>query len=262
MRSISQKSFPWALSLFPLLEAVCFTASVVLLERHVGLAMLCLLMASVCMSFNIHIFLHECVHHASRYPQAFNLLASLTIGLPFDGYRIHHYNHHFHENGSQDFSTTWIYGNDGRRPRPLWSYAFGWHRQLMASLNTFTPYPASEESIRIIKLRTQTQKRFLALLLAALLVFNWHIFVVYLLLVYFGWFFTALHNYGQHPPSEDNEVRTFANPLYNRLFFNNGLHWEHHHDPSLRWDELKPDTHSCRINTLHVLNPLIQHRSS
>ena len=261
MKNTTHKSFPWALSLFPVLQCAAFAACLLLLGSYTWMALVSLALAALLMGFNIHIFLHECVHYSNRYSLLFNYLCSILIGLPFDGYRLHHYNHHYYENGPGDFSTTWIYSSTGRQPRGIWSYAFGWHRQLLASLNCLTPYDASDEHIAVIKQRTRSQKRFLALFMLILFVINWHLLLLYLSLIYFGWFFTALHNYGQHPPDEDNQIRTFAHPLYNKLFFNNGLHWEHHHYPSLAWYELHPSELSQRIHTVHLLHPILQQRS-
>lgn len=261
MKNNTQKPFPWALSIFPLLHMALFSASVALADISWGLALLCFLVAAILLSFSIHIFFHECVHHAGRYSQPLNFIASLFIGLPFDGYRLHHYNHHFHENGPGDFSTTWLYTDGQRLPRNIWSYTFGWYRQVVLSLNCQQPFPADNHIIRDIKQRMRAQKYCLLIVMSGLLLSNGLLLLAYLAFIFAGWFFTALHNYGQHPPCADNQIRTFANTLYNRCFFNNGLHWEHHKNPALSWYELQPSDHSRRIHTLHLLNPLIENRS-
>ena len=132
----SKTDFPWKMAIYPLFEIIFLILSFILFEQHLELAILCLLIAAIGVSFSVHIFFHECVHYANRFPAYFNYLASLLMGLPFDGYRIHHYNHHCHENSEHDFSTTWIYSGGTRKARSVMSYIVGWPRQLMASLNS------------------------------------------------------------------------------------------------------------------------------
>lgn len=252
---------PWKLSIFALLQLLALVGSVVLWPVQPVLAIGSFLLAAIFMCFDIHIFMHECVHHRKNCSPLFNSIASLFIGLPFDGYRLHHYNHHAFENGAADFSTTWKYTGEQRRPYGLLEYSLGWVRQLSRSLNCQQPYPDDALAIRTIKARAHTQKYILMLCLLALLLVSRELFALYLAHVYFGWVFTAMQNYGQHPPGEGADIQTYNHPFYNKLFFNNGLHWEHHHNPGLPWHKLQADEHSQRIDTIHLLNPIFKHRS-
>lgn len=250
-------AFPWALSIFPLLELGCFVAGAALLERSPALSVALLLLASLNLSFGIHIFFHECVHRSSHYSALFKSAASIMIGLPFDGYRVHHYNHHAFENGPRDFSSTWIYRGDQKIAHSVWSYTFGWPRQLVASVKSRIPFGATPERADRIKKRIPSQKSALLLAMLAMLLIDWKILLLYLALIYLGWAFTSLHNYGQHPPIEGAGVSTYAGKRYNALFFNNGLHWEHHARPAVPWNALTPDAGSPRIRSAHILNPLL-----
>ena len=135
------KPFPWKLSVFTVIQLVLFIQAAYLIDINLWASFVLLMISAICMSFSIHIFFHECVHHSNNYPSFWNYIASLLIGLPFDGYRIHHYNHHHYENKSGDFSTTWIYHHGGRKPNNVWAYTFGWYRQLLASINCKHPFP-------------------------------------------------------------------------------------------------------------------------
>jgi len=249
-------TFPFRLAVFPVLQALSFTACILLYEASPVISLSMLALSALCLNFSVHIFFHECVHRSGSYPAIFNFLASVFIGLPFDGYRIHHYNHHRHENGERDLSTTWNYTGKNRIARSALSYALGWPRQIIDSLNRFRVYDDASDNIAFFQRRISIQKRFLQLGLLLTAIFSWKIAIAYVLMIYFGWVFTAMQNYGQHPPVGEDKARTFTNPLYNLLFFNNGLHWEHHNNPSLQWHELKESNNSKRIHCAHLLNPI------
>jgi len=257
----------WTIAIFPLMELGLFIASIMYFNHSIVLSIIFLLLASICLSFSVHIFFHEYVHRSEHYPTLFNLIATALIGLPFDGYRIHHYNHHQYENGEKDYSTTWAFKQGIKSPRSLLSYVLGWPRQLLNSTRTTVALNAKNGVIVRIKQRITLQKRLLLTIYILLLLIDWRLLIAYLLLIYTGWAFTALQNYGQHPPIENGEACSYVQPLYNRLFFNNGLHGEHHNKPTLSWYQLVPDNNSKRISHAHLLNPFftsggIHHESS
>jgi len=250
--------------IFPLLEFGLFSGSVMTLNAYPLISLLLLLLASVALCFSIHIFFHECAHRHQEYPALYNWLATIMIGLPFDGYRIHHYNHHRFENGAKDFSTTWIHTDKSILPRSVLSYTLGWPRQLIAGMGRKNPLgeegcPSIADKI---KKRIPAQKTVLLIIFLVTAVLNWKALLLYIGLIYFGWAFTSLQNYGQHPPCEGGPVTTFANRLYNQLFFNNGLHWEHHHSPEVHWNYLTLREESYRIPCAHLFNPLRQEQYS
>jgi fatty acid desaturase len=252
-----QSPFPWELSIFPLLELVFFMGSVVVLKWSIPLAILLLLLSSLSLSFGIHIFFHECVHRRTLYPTLFNCAASILLGLPFDGYRIHHYNHHAFENGAQDFSTTWKIHAESKVAYSLCSYTLGWPRQLISSVKCKTPFGGTPDSANQIKARIPAQKIALLLAFMAALLIGWNVFFLYVALIYLGWALTSLHNFGQHPPIENVGIPSYLNASYNLVFFNNGLHWEHHAFPELHWYALIPNDHSPKINHAHFISPLL-----
>ena len=251
--SKNSKVYPWKLAVFPLLMLVFFIAGV--LTSNLVISILLVIIAGVWLSFSIHIFFHECVHFRSEYPQWINIIKTLFLGLPFDGYRVHHYNHHTHANGIKDFSSTWYLQNNTKKPFTPCRYTFGWLRQLSASIIEPDPFDPSMGDVDKIKQRIHAQKVALFLFCIALAFIGLKAFLLYFLLVYSGWAFSALHNYGQHPPIEDEVICTYANKGYNRFFFNNGLHAEHHNKPWLSWNELILENNSHLILLPHLIAP-------
>ena len=247
------KPYPWKLAVYPLLELLFFIAAN--LADNLFLSFFLILLAGVFLSFSIHVFFHECVHARAEYPLAVNIIHTLFLGLPFDGYRVHHYNHHTYSNSAHDFSTTWQQKNGKKTAFKPCQYAFGWLRQLSRAIHEAEPFSQSLGDVAKIKARIEPQKIALFLFCILLAFIGLKTFVLYFALVYFGWAFSALHNYGQHPPLEEEQICTFAGKTYNLVTFNNGLHWEHHNKPGLSWDQLELDEKSERIKLPHLLQP-------
>jgi fatty acid desaturase len=254
------RPFPWTMCIVPLLEGLFFILAGT--TSNLLLSLVFLTLAGLFLSYSIHIFFHECVHTRGRFPTAFNLLGSIFLGLPFDGYRVHHYNHHTHDNRAEDFSTTWRYGEDGKAPVGFTalSYSLGWPRQLVRAMKEPNPFSQDYGDPLQIKSRIPPQKLTIGLFFILLLIVDWHSALHYVALIYIGWAFSAMHNFGQHPPIEGRPIGSYPGRLYNRLTFNNGLHGEHHRHPSLAWHELEPESDSYDIGCAHFLYP-IYHRS-
>ena len=97
-------------------------------------------------------------------------------------------------------------------------------------------------------------------LLLVLGLLSWKFAVLYAVMVYVGWALVSVHNYGQHPPHTPAAIPSFSSRWYNRLFFNNGLHYEHHAEQSRPWHELEADSRAPQIHQSHLLSPLWQSR--
>lgn len=256
MSEANKKKFPWKLAIFPALEVFFFIVSTAVSNPF--LSILFILIASVLLSFSIHVFFHECVHARESYPTPVNIVLSVILGLPIDGYRVHHFNHHTYANGLKDFSTTWFMKNGKKVGYSACSYFFGWIRQLNAAMRDPESFDPELGDVVKIKERIPVQKMALLFVFIALAFIGFKYFILYFMLIYFGWAFSALHNYGQHPPIEDEPICTYAEHKYNFLFFNNGLHWEHHDKPWLSWDQLRLDENSNRINHAHLVEPCLR----
>ncbi len=78
---------------------------------------------------------------------------------------------------------------------------------------------------------------------------DWRYAVLFGIMFYLGWSMIALHNYGQHLPTEKHQIAySYYGKYYNWLFMNNGLHYEHHIHPGARYWDLKVDRQPERTN--------------
>lgn len=233
------------LVVIPALQVACFVGCGLAFPGHPWLALGLLALAAIALDFDVHVFLHECVHATApeRTPWAVSLGLTLLGGLPFDGYRLHHYNHHRHDNGPEDFSSTWKWEADGcRRAKGLTAYVLGWPAELARARAAMREDAAAGRLSPGLQRRLRVKKHLVAACLLALALVSWHWAVAYATMVYFGWGLVSLHNYGQHLPAEGQGfVTSFAPPWYNFLLFNNGLHGEHHDQPGKAWFELRAD---------------------
>lgn len=250
---IENKNFPWKLGIYPLLELVFFIAANMV--SNPLLSLIFVVIAGVMLSFSIHIFFHECVHVREEFPMPINIINTIFLGLPFDGYRVHHYNHHTYANGLKDFSSTWYIKNSKKTAFSACRYTFGWLQQLSKAMQEPKPFNEKLGDVAVIKARIYPQKLTLFFFCLLLAFIGLKTFILYFILVYFGWAFSSLHNYGQHPPIQEELICTYENKLYNRVTFNNGLHWEHHDKPWLSWEQLEIDKKSSRINHPHLIQP-------
>jgi len=259
MNKSTNKPFPFKLAIYPLLELLFFI--VANLVDSALLSFLFIVLAGMMLGLSIHIFFHECVHIREELPLPINIINTLFLGLPFDGYRVHHYNHHTYANELADFSSTW-YLKEGKKTafKPC-RYTFGWLQQLSRSIQEANPFSHKLGDVHKIKARIEPQKIALFLFCILLAFIGLKTFILYFVLVYFGWAFSALHNYGQHPPIQDKEdeiICTFANTFYNKITFNNGLHWEHHDKPWLSWEQIDLSAKSPRISLPHLISPCVK----
>jgi fatty acid desaturase len=228
------------LAVFPVAEGGLFALACLLVRSHPVWSAACLLGGSAIHTFTIHVFVHEALHHSDRRPLPRVLDFPLTVvgGVPFDGYRLHHHNHHRFANGADDFSRTWRMTADGPAPYGLLRYSLGWPVFAMRAgrlLRSQTLAPSDEKAFR----RMTSQKVVLAAFVLLLGAFFWEGALLYIAMIYLGWALVSVHNYCQHPPEPPSEIPSITSSWYNRLLFNNGLHHEHHEEPGKAWHELR-----------------------
>lgn len=242
---------------FPVLQVALFGTACVLSTTQPLAAVALAVLAAVLLCFSVHVSIHEAVHQPAltRFRLAGPIL-SLVMGLPFQGYRWHHRNHHQHNNGLDDYSSTWRRTAAGPRPWPLWRYALGWPRQLVRSGLAMRAAAASGGVPTATQRAIRIEQVALLATLLGLGVGAPRAALLYLVQVYAGWALIALQNFGQHPPLRCGlEAPTsYYAGLYNRLLFRNGLHAEHHAQPHLAWHEIEPQPHPA-IAAPHLLQP-------
>lgn len=242
---------------FPVMEVACFAAAVAFGPEQPLAALGMLALTAVMLCFALHITYHEWVHQGHPGGLAGELVISALIGLPLDGYRWHHLNHHRHENALEDYSTTWEPGPQRPVAQVWWRYVLGWPRQLVRSAKDMRERDRAGMLPPGLGARVRRQKRALGALFVTLLVVRWPVALAYLLTTYAGWALVSLHNFGQHPPVSygDALATSYRGSLYNLVFCQNGLHHEHHRDPALPWDRLVPLEGAPLVERPHLLIP-------
>lgn len=243
--------------IYPVLEVACLVAA----WRSSGWAMVAWLAgAALSLCLALHVTYHEWMHqgHPGGVPGEFVL--SALLGMPFDGYRWHHLNHHKHENSLEDFSTTWRAGAHGPEPQGWLGYSLGWPRQLVRSGADLRARGAAGTLPPGLGEKVLRQKRFLQLMFLAMLVVSWRGALAWMATMYAGWALISVHNYGQHPPVAYGTgiATSYRGAVYNRVFCANGLHHEHHRDPALSWDRLVPLDGAPVVTRPHLLLPEVR----
>lgn len=202
-------------------------------------------MAAMTMSWSVHISFHEAVHRCGPGWRGVlaGIMATPIMGLPLDGYRLHHRNHHLYNNEESDVSCTWVRDAGGVRPRNRWWYAVSWPTGLMRSMIWARGEALAGRVEPWIHSRLRMQQALLVVVLVVLACFTWWWLALYLMYVWLGWTFISLHNYGQHPPFPGGIVSIHLR-WYNWLMHRNGLHVEHHASPQAPIAELQVDVHA------------------
>jgi len=246
------------LLVFPAVQMALFGFSLYLLDGHVGLAGLVLLASTLAMSFTLHISIHEEVHQSfflKPIAIAAHGLASLLIGVPFAGYKWHHWNHHRYNNAIEDYSSTWTESPSGLSPSQRFSYALSWPMTLARAQKKMDVEIAAGEVPDTIMSGVSKQKLLPPLLVVALsLLISPLAGLLYIAHIYLGWVMISLHNYNQHPPITGQQTvsTSFDNKLYNSLFYNNGLHFEHHAQPATPHSSLTPVPNAPSVTMPHI----------
>jgi fatty acid desaturase len=229
------------LAAFPLIEAVAFIFFIRFFDTNLPASLFFLFLSGLCLNFSVHVTFHEIVHSTgaknSPLMHLVNVLATILLGIPFDGYRWHHYNHHRHDNGLDDYSSTWKLTSEGPRPRNWFVYVVSWPVQILRGRSDLLIREKKENTAQWISKRIDQQKYVLLLLYFLLGAFSIKWFLLYLLNTYVGWALINLHNYGQHLPLANKAAyaTSYQGQLYNKIFCNNGIHYEHHAEARIPW---------------------------
>ena len=234
------------MALFPILEVLLFIEGILVFDARPILGIVLVILAGLAMSFSLHITYHYHVHFRRKskmYDRLIDFIYSILLGLPFNFYYLLHTNHHVYDNEIDDFTTTITRENGKIKGKNIFGYAFFWFRSNrepleMMQLGVKEDY-FSEQRIHKSKIELVV----ILLFEIVLAVLSWKLLLLYFALVYFGWLFISLHNYGQHLPNKKgiDIGNSYYNKLYNFIFVNNGLHYEHHKFPLEKYWDLKEE---------------------
>lgn len=248
------------MALFPLLEMSLFIKGYFVIDESPVLALVFVFLAGVAMCFSLHITYHAHVHFKTKSKfinRIIDFLYSILTGLPFHFYYLLHTNHHVYDNEVEDYTTTIKRENGKIVAKNILLYTIFWFKgsrrpMQMMKLGINEGYFTEEQ-------RKKTRIEFLVIVLFEVLLgfFHWQLLVLYFALIYFGWLFISLHNYGQHLPNKKgiDIGNSYYNRLYNFIFVNNGLHYEHHKYPVKVYWELEQEKDKNLNNKLpHLLD--------
>lgn len=255
-------SFP--LYAMPAAEVSFFAGAAAVYPTQPLLGTFMLLLAAVALCLSLHLSYHEAAHRSGRWPTWRRVLTGFLLtplmGLSFHGYRLSHWNHHRYNNGLADFTTTWKDRNGEPQPQNVLIYCLSWPKVFLnARLQSRVAAADGDASPQILRWSGgETVLQLLGLTLLAWL--SPVVLLLYVTLIYLGWFFVSLHNYGQHLPRRyetSHRTTSFQAHWYNRALFNNGLHYEHHRTPDKPIAELEADDTAELVTVPHLLAPLI-----
>jgi fatty acid desaturase len=246
----------------PIIEAVSFLIAVILIPTYLLLTVLFLGLAALAMCFALHMSYHEVAHRSGNWSAWRQLLTGVfltpLLGVAFHGYRISHWNHHRYDNGLQDFTTTWKEKNGQPVPKGLFSYCASWPAIFAQAPMLYRKAASDGDATNRDLSWSRLESLFLLVWVLFLYWLRPEAAILYLVLVYVGWMLISLHNYGQHLPTDyETRLRTtsYTASWYNRLFFNNGLHSEHHRRPSVPIAKLQSESESELVSAPHLLAP-------
>jgi fatty acid desaturase len=207
------------------------------------------LIYSISISWNIngvsHNFLHNRFFRSPVLNRAFSLMESLTCGFSQVFYERVHKEHHMgnadlpDEHGATiDPLSIYKHGHD-RAPESVWTYVF---------LSYFRDDPRA--IYRQIRERSRFDAYWAVFEILAFMAFfitmgvmRWRFMVFFLPFYYFGHCLSYLNGYYLHYGGNPNVPLAWGvssyHALYNRLWFNNGYHAEHHFRPRVHWTKMK-----------------------
>jgi fatty acid desaturase len=187
-----------------------------------------------------HNFIHVSWFQTNWLNRVYAIVNSVNLWLPVAHYRYIHFNHHQHANDrrdttgqTQDWSSTFAHGKDGQHENVIAYCALAVFRD-----NISESFRQARKESEALQLTLES----IACAAAAVgyLLISWQFFLLFFLpTCYIGWALTYLSNYYEHfgadPGQRYADAVSYYNPMFNRLFCNEGYHQEHHLRPNVHW---------------------------
>ena len=193
-----------------------------------------------------HNFIHNPFFRSDFLNRIFGVVESVACchsQTYYDAVHMQHHKGNADRPDEQGETVDWIsiykHGHDGEAENP-WSYVF---------LSVFRDNPAAIRA----ELRKRGQRKLMwgnielaafAVALLALFLLNWRYVLFYFLpFVYLGHCFSYLNGYYRHFGGNPDKPAAWGvssyGKIYNRLFFYNGYHAEHHFRPKVHWTRME-----------------------
>jgi fatty acid desaturase len=234
----------------------------------VALGALCILLN--CMNYQA--VAHSFIHHPYFRWRGLNRFFSVVISLALQGpqtlYRAHHLDHHRYNNDprdpetgrTRDSSSTYRFARRSGQEEGLLSYA------LLGPLRVDYVFLYGRSKKRGDAALTWIETVTVLLYFAVLGIFNWKGLVCFFAPAwYLGQAFAMAHNYCEHRGAQPGNRLTDSvscyGRLYNKLWFNEGHHQEHHFRPHVHWTRLPelrplmlPESQRRVVRHIHWVN--------
>jgi fatty acid desaturase len=182
-----------------------------------------------------HNFIHNPFFKSQELNSLFSVLNTICIGVPESIYRIHHMEHHRHNNHPEkDETSTLKYGKNGLEENIFLYSTLGVLRTDLVGL-----YKTAVKQSNLVKLELVC----LILFISILTLLNWKLLLGYVFASYvLGQIFALWENYCEHHYADYTDRKKDSvscyNSFYNLVWFNNGYHQEHHFSPQVHWTEI------------------------
>jgi fatty acid desaturase len=215
-----------------------------------------------------HSFIHHPFFSSWRANRLFSVISSLALQAPQTLYRAHHLDHHRYNNDAldattgrtKDSSSTYRYSREPGREEHVIAYAL--LGPLRVDYGHYYGWAKKRGDARLMWIETAALIVYFAVLGLA----NWRGLVFFFLPVfYLGQSAALAHNYCEHsgatPGDRLRDSVSCYGWLYNKLWFNEGYHQEHHFRPQVHWTELPalratmlPESQRRVVRHIHWLN--------
>lgn len=246
------------LFIFPTLQVIFFVLALSFIQTELILSLIFLFLSTIFLNFSLHISVHYHVHFKYKNNLLnfiIDCLYSVLLVLPFHFYMMQHFNHHRYNNLINDFTSTWKKEGTEIKSRKFIVYSFFWifRRSSFKKMKDLALNDGDFKNEWMSKIRIELL--FVLCTCIILVLINSLFLIYYISMFYLGWSLIAMHNFGQHLPIRYGKTvaYSFYNKFYNVIFFNNGLHYEHHKSPQTDYWELKSE--SAEQNKLpHIID--------
>jgi fatty acid desaturase len=200
-----------------------------------------------CMNYQCiaHSFIHHPYFSSRLLNRFYSVVSSIALLAPQTLYRAHHLDHHRFNNDrpdpktgrTRDGSSTYRYSRRLGREEHVWSYA------LVGPLRVDYLHLYRLARKRGDAFLTWTESAVLVAYVAALGAVDVQGLLFFFLPVwYLGQAVALVHNYAEHhgavPGNRLTDSVSCYGRLYNKLWFNEGYHQEHHFRPHVHWTQL------------------------
>ncbi|HTL10945.1 MAG TPA: fatty acid desaturase [Bdellovibrionota bacterium] len=193
----------------------------------------------ICTNFQCvaHNFIHNPFFGDTALNGAFSLVNTLCLGIPQSLYTAHHLNHHQYNNQTGDWSALHRYSKKPGTQEALWRYAIV--GPIRADIG---PAFKGARTLGLGSLVVAEAGLLAAVVVAAFAIHATWVVEFFLPTLYLGHILAYAENYLEHDRADPakrmaNSVSCYSS-WYNRIWFNNGYHQEHHAYPRINWTRI------------------------